>query len=229
VYREVRGFQKVLERNQEALIEAEKNAHMVVDVDLPQDYEESKEYPLFLALHGGGENLEEFKPRWASERLEKEFIVAYVQSSQVATMTGFHWQDTVVTARELDLAYRQVTEKYPVDESRVLIGGFSSGGFASLVTSIRGDLPVCGFVVLCPEPPDFLTDEEIQGAKERGVRGTLLTTERDRRIERQRTLMDRMRDAGLQYQYWVTPDIGHWYPDDLGQRIDQAIAHIEAR
>jgi hypothetical protein len=31
---------------------------------------------------------------------------------------------------------------------------------------------------------------------------------------------------GFPCDFVVTPDIGHWYPDDLDNRIDQAVRYI---
>ena len=77
-------FQKIKDASEEARAELEKKAVLVLDVVEPEGYDPAKAYPLFIALHGGGENLAEFKPRWKSARLQKEFLVAYVQSTQVA-------------------------------------------------------------------------------------------------------------------------------------------------
>ena len=35
-----------------------------------------------------------------------------------------------------------------------------------------------------------------------------------------------MAEEGLPYEFSVTPNIGHWYPDDFAERLDRAIAHI---
>jgi hypothetical protein len=108
----------------------------------------------------------------------------------------------------------------------VLIGGFSSGGYGSLVAAFFEAVPVKGFIILCPPMPDNITAAEVLKARERGVRGTIMTTELDRRVPDQRKMADLFRENGLQYQFVLTPDIGHWYPDDLPAMIDQAIAHI---
>jgi hypothetical protein len=49
---------------------------------------------------------------------------------------------------------------------------------------------------------------------------------RDGRVDQQRAMSDIMEEAGLVHQFHITPDIGHWYPDDLAQRIDDAVRHI---
>ena len=219
-------FEAFLEANQTRIAAAQKKASMKLEIVTPEGFDAAKKYPLFIALHGGGESTADFKPSWTSPRLRGEFITVYVQSSQVATMKGFHWQDVTVTRKELEAAYKQTVEQYPVDKERVIIGGFSSGGFGSLVAAMKNFFPVRGFVVLCPEVPATIGDEDILAAKARGLRGTLLTTEADNRVEQQRTLMSRMEKAGLAVDFHLTPGIGHWYPEDFAVLLDRALGFI---
>lgn len=225
----LKKFQAFEEKNRGFIAAAQQLAKLKLEIVTPEEYDPGKKYPLFLALHGGGNTLDDFKPHWHSERLKTEFIVAYVQSTQVASMKGFHWQDPALTARDLAEALRQVGAGYPIDEQRILIGGFSSGGFAALTVSLKNMLPVIGFIALCPPLPEDVTEEDIRQAAGRGIRGTILTTEMDQRLPDQRKLADNFSRLGLQYQFAVTPNVGHWYPDDLDRRIDQAIAHIFSR
>ena len=220
------GFQRALARNAELLAEAQKSAVMKLEVATPDGYDPGRAYPLFIALHGGGENLAQFRPHWTSPRLRKEFIVAYVQSSQVAAMDGYHWQDDAITSRELNEAYRAVVAEYAVDIRRVLVGGFSSGGYGALVTALAGALPAAGFVVLCPEVPVEPNRDSLDEAARRGLRGTLLTTEQDGRLDQQKRFVDCLDQGGLDVRLIVTPDIGHWYPDDLERLIDEALTHV---
>lgn len=223
---ELDSFQRVKERSRAMLAEAEEKASMKIDVVTPDSYSPDKAWPLFIALHGGGENLEEFKPRWTSPALSEKFVVAYVQSSQVASMTGFHWQNEEKTVRELRQAWEDIQAEYRIDPDAVFVGGFSSGGFASLVVTFGETLPVRGFVALCPPVPESITDEMVQNAAKRDLRGTLLSTEFDRRLDAQRSFVERLDGAGVDVEIVVTPDVGHWYPDDLGSLIDEAIERI---
>ncbi|MFO7733964.1 MAG: tetratricopeptide repeat protein [Candidatus Aminicenantes bacterium] len=220
------GFDAFLKENQARIAGAQEKASMTIEVATPEGFDPSKKYPLFIALHGGGESLSDFMPSWTSPRLRREFITAYVQSSQVATMRGFHWQDIGITRKDLLAAYTQILRTYPVDDDRVIIGGFSSGGFGSLVAALKGFFPVRGFVVLCPEVPAAVSDEDIQAARARGLRGTLLTTEADNRVDPQRSLVGRLEKAGLGVRSHVTPAIGHWYPEDFESLLDQALGFV---
>ena len=221
-------FQKVKDASAAARAEAEKKAVLRLEVVEPEGYDAARAYPLFIALHGGGENLAEFKPRWRSALLQKEFLVAYVQSTQVASMTGFHWEDESRTKAEVAEACRRVAARYKVEAGQILIGGFSSGGFASLVCAFQEAIPSAGFVALCPPGLKTLRDEDILKATAKGLRGTILTTEFDARVAEQKALVDRLAGQCLDIKFVLEKNAGHWYPDNLSGLIDQAIAHIRA-
>jgi predicted esterase len=227
--KEHEGWAAIQAKNQTAWDAAARKVKPRLEVSLPEDYDPSKAYPLFLALHGGGENIDLFMPNWASPTLSKEFIVAFPQSTQLTGMDGYNWtEDLALSLREIRDAYDQVLSEYPVDPNRVIVGGFSSGGVASLETVLKGAVPVQGFVVLCPAMPDGFSADDVRSAAARGVRGTILTTEMDGRVDQQTRMADIMKDVGMAHEFHITPDIGHWYPDDLADRIDRAISHIRA-
>jgi predicted esterase len=224
---ELEEYKVFKEKNEKKREEAQKSARPKLEVFVPDNFDKEKKYPLFIALHGGGENIEVFKPQWTSDLMKKKFIVAYLQSSQLVAMNGFSWtEDVELAKKEIKGAYEEIVQEYPVDRERVIVGGFSSGGVASLVTILDNTIPAIGFVVLCPGKPDVLTKEKVMEAEERGVRGTLLTTEMDNRLPDQKEMAEIMKAAGLDHKFIVTPNIGHWYPENLADLIDAAIAHI---
>jgi predicted esterase len=225
--RKLDGFHSFDRKNEAKRQELQKTAKPKLEVFVPENFSESKKYPLFIALHGGGENIEVFKPQWTSDLLKKEFIVAYPQSSQMITINGFNWtEDIELTKKEITEAYEKIIQKYPVDASRVIVGGFSSGGVASLEVILDNTIPAVGFVVLCPAKPDDFAAEKVEEVKERGIRGTLITTEMDNRLPDQKEMARIMKEEGLDLEFIVTPNIGHWYPENLAEMIDTAIKHI---
>lgn len=221
------GFAAVEAESESRRAEAEKHVRPRLDVVVPTGAAAGARLPLFIALHGGGENVDAFKPHWTSPLLEQGFVVAYPQSSQLVAPDGFDWmQDVPRTLRELRLVYDGLLRDYPVDPARVAVGGFSSGGAAALEVVLTEAFPVAAFVSLCPpKPPDFTADR-LAAAAARGVKGTLLTSERDGRLAAQREMAEAMRGAGLLLDFVVTPDLGHWYPDDLAARIDATLRAV---
>ena len=220
-------FAEIEAVNDELRQKAQEQAELEVTVVTPESYDPERTYPLFIALHGGNGNKTEFKNIWTSERMSGEFIVAYAQSSQVESMTGFGWTDSPETARrDITQAYRDLVAEYPVDEDEVIVGGFSSGGVASLDVALSGTIQVVGFVALCPGRPESFSDQALAEAATRGLRGSVLTTEMDPRLPEQREMVEAMEKAGLRHRFVITPDVGHWIPDDLGAQLDSSIDFI---
>lgn len=207
---------------------AQDKAELQVEIVLPENYDASKKYPLFIALHGGGENLAEFKPNWISPIMKKDYIVAYLQSTQVASMTGFHWQDDATTKKDIAKAYEIIIKKHQINEKEILMGGFSSGGYGSMIIAFNKTIPVKGLVLLCPPIPE-LTGEQLDEACIRGLHVMMLTTELDHRLEQQKELVGKMAKANIATKFEIFPNIGHWYPKDLPERIDAAINFINGK
>jgi len=230
-FKEMKEFKKLLDRNETFRQEAQKSAKPDLLVLMPKGYsKEEGKYPLFIALHGGSSNIDNFRKVWKSKRMEEEFITAYVQSSLVVGMDSYNWrEDMDTTKKEIVEAYNEIIKEYPVDEKEVIIGGFSAGGVAALEVTLCDLIPAAGFIVLCPAKPESFSDENIIEAKERGVRGTILATEMDPRLSVQKEMVGVLKTTDFPYQFVVTPNIGHWFPEDLDVKIDEAIHHIRNR
>jgi predicted esterase len=228
--KETDGYEAFAERNEAKRQEAQKGVKPKLEVLVPEGYDKSKKYPLFIALHGGSENIDVFKPQWTSNMLKDEFILVYPQSGQIVSMDGYSWtEDTEQAKKEIRQAYDKVIRDYSVDTFQVIIGGFSSGGVASLEVVLGNTIPVIGFVVLCPARPNDFTAEKIAEAQKRGIRGTLLTTEMDPRLPDQKKMAEIMKTMELPHEFIITPNTGHWYPEGLDKKIDAAISHIRNR
>lgn len=226
-YRDLDGFDLVVARNDSLRLTAQSTSTPDLKVVLPEGYSAARKYPLFIALHGGGGNMEEFSEVWKSDLLTAEYIVAYVQSSLMVSMTGYSWtQDLAVSRQEITDAYHKIVDDYSINSDEVVVGGFSAGGIAALEVMLGNDFPIAGFVVLCPVRPEGFTSEAVAEIRDRGVRGTILTTEMDPNIGSQREMVQLLDEIRLPHEFVVTPNVGHWIPDNLGELIDRAIAHI---
>jgi len=229
-FKDTNVFKKFREQNESMRIEAQKMAKPEILVLMPKGFSASKKYPLFIALHGGGGNIAGFKNNWSSSKLKKDFITAYLQSSQVIAMDGYNWtEDIELTKKEIDAAYKKIVKDYPIDTQNVLIGGFSSGGVAALKVILDSTIPAGGFVVLCPARPKGFSVDRVKMAKMRGVRGALITTEMDPRLPDQKKMAEMFKTEEFPLQFIITPNIGHWFPEDMDNKIDSAIDFIQRK
>jgi predicted esterase len=221
------GFAEFQRANEALIDEARKKASPRLEVVKPRGFVEGRSYPLFLAIHGGNSNVEEFRAIWTSETLRGEFLVAYPQSSQVWAEDRFSWhEDMDLAVKEIREAFRKTMDGFPADPGEILVGGFSAGGEASLELVLSGAVPARGFIVLCPAKPKSFSLDSVRKAAGRGVRGVLLTTEFDSRIDEQKEMAEIMNREGLPVEVIVTPDLGHWFPDDLDKQIERALVFI---
>ena len=226
-YRDRADFRALIVRSDALLNEAQRAAKAEIVMDVPHNYVAGRVYPLFVALHGGGDSIAKFKDNWYSPRMKSDFIVAYLQSSQLVGMDSYNWtEDIAITKREITEAYQKIAREYGLIEDQTIVGGFSSGGVAALEIALEDAFPIAGFIALCPAKPEGFIVERLAAAKVRGLRGTLLTTEMDHRVADQKEMDAMMTAAGLPHQFDITPNIGHWFPEDIDARIDQAIEFI---
>jgi len=223
-------FNAVYQRNEEMRAEEQKMAKSIFEVVEPDEFIEGKKYPLFIALHGGSSNIEEFRKSWKSVVMARDFITLYVQSSQVIAMNGYNWtEDMELSKREIAEAFRKVLGDYKIDRKEIIIGGFSSGGVASMEVIFSKTVPASGFIVLSPALPDSFNRELITEAKNDNVRGTIYTAEFDPRLKLQEQMVDTLKSVGFEHQFIVSPGSGHWFPDNFDKMIDDAIEFVRAK
>ena len=228
--KEPAGAQALWEKNSLLLQQAQAKARTEYHVVLPDGYEPKKKYPLFMALHGHGMcNIREFSRYWKPDGfINRGFIFAYIQSSQVVCHEGYGWLDDLAAGnRDIKFCYDQITENYPIDENAVMIGGFSGGAIASLNFLFTDIVPIQGFITLCPEQkPDAFTPEAVRRAARNGVKGVFLEGELVQPIACEQEMMKTFDEEGLPYRYVINRGIGHEAPGDLDEKLNSSLAFI---
>lgn len=217
--RDNKRFQELLAENKLRKQQAQEKARRQKLIQEPDGFHPDSTYPLFIALHGWGQDIEEFKKQWHAELLDKEFILVYLQSSQVATMDGYGWQDSRKGYDEVIAAYHELDEKYNLDTNRTIIGGFSHGGKLAIYATLEDSIPVQGFWALCPMMPENFTEEKVVAADEAGKRGVLVTGIKDNMLRQQAGMIGTFRRIGFVYRYIVKKTIGHEFPEDLPELL----------
>jgi predicted esterase len=221
-------FKKIMETNTRLQAEATARTGVEIIVDPPEGYSDQKKYPLFIALHGWGGNAESFRKIWKSTKTDKEYIQAFVQSSQVITQNTYGWTDFQLGRKDITKIYKKLVQEYPVDTKQVIIGGFSQGGQMALDIAINNIIPTIGFVVLKPGGgiPDDFNLEAVKKAVKQGLRGTIITGEKDHSLEDQKKMAKIFEQAKLPHRFIINKDQGHWFTKGFSQQLENAINHI---
>jgi predicted esterase len=229
--REVKGSARVLAENERLKEKAAQTAKMRYIVHLPDGYTSEKRWPLMLTMHcdsGFMGNIEGHQQYWKPDAsLDLGFITVYVQSSQILSSKGYEWTANVESRREdIKRCCKAVVEEYSVDTGKVILSGFSGGALAAMDVSLNAVLPSRGFIALGPDVPENFSIELCVNARERGVRGVLIEGELSDGIDQIREMDAVFRETGLPCELYINQGIGHWYPDDLSDKISKAIAFI---
>lgn len=229
--RKIDGAEPILAENERLKAEAEKDTKVRYEVHLPDGYTPENRYPLFLAMHcdsGFFGNVAEHRRRWKPDAmLRRGFIVVYLQSSQLLSSAGSEWEGDFQQARKDILqCYGEVVAGYRVDTEKVIASGFSGGASASIDISLKDIFPVKGFIALCPDKPEDFSKELCENARQRGTRGVIMEGELSEGESAMREMAAVFKQVGFPHKLIINEGIGHWYPDDLAEKLDTAIAFI---
>ncbi len=224
-------FQALDEENKRLLAQAPASAKMEYAVHLPTDYSPGRRYPLFIVLHGDGlgGNIEYQRWYWEPGVMTGRGLIAvYIQSSQVAFPGHFLWlRDYQIAKRDILDCYHQVTAQYAVDPANIILGGYSGGAIMSLEIAMADVLPVKGIIGLCPElRPTSFTRENVERAARRGMKGVFMEGEIKWPMPEEQAMLDVFQAVGFPYQFHVNPGIGHVFPRDFSDKLDQAITFV---
>jgi predicted esterase len=183
--------------------------------------------PLLIVLHWRGRSPDDLNGRWLPA-LSRGAVVACPRSSQQLGMSSFGWDDRELAFREISDAYRRLCETERFDPARVIVGGVSQGGSLALMLALTGEVvPAAGFVAVVPAMRDAdALDESVAIAARRGVRGWLISGERDHGREQAEALHATLVGAGVACRLELVAGMGHDLPDDFEQRLPGGIDFV---
>lgn len=226
-FKEYPRFEQIIKEDTRIRELATQNSKTIVEVRTPQYQDPDRRYPLLIVLHGGGSSNKRAMENWKSEMLEKEYIVAFIQSYFCISSNTYGWKRSDSIAREdIRNIYLDLFEGYPVDESQVIVGGISAGGSTAIDIAISGIIPITGLFGVCPGLPDEFDSDKAALLRDRGVRAYILGGEKDFYLERQNKMAEICNDVGLPCRQVVIEGMGHQYPDNFSAWIDSALNYI---
>lgn len=209
---------------------ANENSAVTFEVVTPANYDSSGKYPLCMVFHGGNSNIKNIKPQWRSAKLAEGYIVVFAQSHFYLSSETFGWKKLDPKARE-EIAdiFGQVSAEYNVERDQVVLGGISAGAMTAIDLTINEIIPSRGFIGLCPVTPEEFDVERVKKAAQRGVSGVFISGDKDFALPKAKDMAAVMEEGNLPLEFSVVPGLGHTYPGDLSNRLDNALTYLEAR
>ena len=186
-------------------------------IRIPEDFDPELTYPLFVYLHGSAST--EYNLMGAQKMIPGGFIALAPRGRGTSNCYTFdHAQEDIAEA------IAAVIVDYPIDTSKIILGGFSMGGYGVYRTFYETPGKFRGLAIFSGHPnianawypgndyPDF-TDPELLTLF-RDVPIFVFHGERDRNapFKRTETLVTRLRQLGGQVEFYREADKGHEEP-----------------
>lgn len=220
------GSAALLERNNKMREETRDTAAVKLEVKLPEQYDTSQKYPLIIFLHGNNSSLNYSKEEWKDVKLEQPAIVLFVQSSSPVSSYAYNWPDSNRSRKDIRQTFHQIREQYPIDESEIVIAGFSAGGRLSVDAILRETIPAKGFIAFCPPKPQQFDNSGIVNAINRGTKGAIISGENDFLLTRQLEMATQFKQQEFPLRIVVESDLGHEYPGDFKYQLNRSLEFI---
>jgi predicted esterase len=179
-------------------------------VRVPADYDPSRTYPLLVFLHGSAST--------ETDIAGKSFLssggIIEVAPFGRGPSNGFATRDAQTDIAE---AIEDAVANYPIDRGRVVLTGFSMGGYGALRTywetpeKFQALAVFSGGTRFGANSIDFLAEDL---ARFEGLPVFLYHGEEDRNVsfDRAREVAERLRAAGAKVEFYPEPGKGHEMP-----------------
>lgn len=194
---------------------------------LEPDGSKETAYPLLLILHGRYGSAEREKHHWKSAR-DLGWLTAFAQSSQIGSLNAYVWDDVELARQEIREHFNTLQNKYALDRSRIVVGGFSQGAAIAILTTLQGDIPATVFFAV--DPGRIVNIDDLpalaESARERGLHGVIVAGGKDPRFEMFTAISKTLSDHDIPCQLEIRPELGHAYPSDFKDLLQMKLHSI---
>lgn len=187
---------------------------------LPHGRSPKKPAELIVALHGFGGDADGFAPVYRQVAAERGAILIVPEAITPAG-PGYSWGDVDEAERLVLRAIETARAENSVDPEKIVLTGFSQGGFLTYILALRhpelfaGAIPVAGGF-----DPRRVPEASAAGELPRFF---ILCGGEDRSLPSNRDASKRLRTLGAKVRLRVYPGVGHTYPADREHELRQAL------
>jgi predicted esterase len=225
--RQSKGFKKAVARAGKLLEEIKGRISEPV-VLLPEGYDPQNEYPLMIAMHGYGGEPVNFSKAFKTAGSKKGYIVCCPYGPDILGKASFGWGDDEQADKRIMETIAFLKAKYKINEKRMIIAGFSQGGYYSYYMGLKHpDI----FIGSIPIGPGYGPELEpmLAGAAAKKMKFYVLMgeLEPETRIEKNLLAIKQFTKAGITSSFNFFSGVGHALPGDADFELQRAIEWID--
>lgn len=194
-------------------------------VIVPAALDTSKPAPLLVVLNGFGGTAEGIAKTWKRAAAEAGAILVAPRAVHAVAGRGFQWGTPDEADYLVTRAIEQVKGKHKIDAKRIVLTGFSQGGFMAYVIGMRhaldfrGVIPVAGQYNASQAGPPTLTVIDLP-------RFFIMVGERDNTLQSNRQAAKDYESVGMKVKLNVYPGVGHSFPNDREAELRKALEYV---
>jgi len=198
------------------------NSFQPYTIKLPQDYSPTKKYPLLVFLHGSGQDEQGVlnQTRSGGNFIE---IAPFARDM-------YNCYDSDSSQKDIMEAIEDVMDHFPVDKSKMVIAGFSMGGYGALRTYYQHPELYKGVAVFAGHPdlanewlgsghPSFLEDQFLASFSKIPVFVYHGRKDGALPVAKAEELIRKLKSNGIVVTERIMDDKTHEYPDDETNKI----------
>lgn len=154
----------------------------------------------------------------------KELYYQYEMEEKIFNIEYFEMYNSM--REELGECYELITQQYSINHDEIIIGGFSGGAHAAIDMALADIIPIKGAILLCSQRPKSFIEESAKVATQKGIKWVFMEGAKDVAVGDVEEMMGTLNKFGASCQYIINEGVGHWYPDDLENKLEKALTFI---
>ncbi len=197
--------------------------HDYVRILAPEGGDAKSPRPLVVVLHGYGGNADAVAEVWQEAAKNIDAILVAPQGGMATSDTDYHWGDADKAAAQIEKALEKARQSHSIDESRMVLAGFSQGGTMAVQVACRPTQPWRGVVCVAGAYLQ-LSGELLTHAGQQKLTIVNLVGEKDERVLRtMRDAQAPFEQAGCTFAVQLFPDVAHDYPPQRTEELTRAL------
>jgi predicted esterase len=208
-------------RRRSKILEAAKSSPPLIVA--PENHDPNSPAPLVIALHGYGDHGENYPDLWGAAAGELGAILAVPFGARVVG-DGRAWGDIDETETIVMMTLDQVGKRFQIDRERVVLTGFSQGGFMAMALGTKhpevfsGVIPMAGGYI-----PDIDRPPAAHGNEPTFY---FMVGSRDNHVSEVRRAAADYKEAGYEVNLRVMAGVGHSFPRDTERELGKALRFV---
>jgi predicted esterase len=197
-------------------------------VTVPKGLDKSKKVPLIVALHGYNGNMDETIKQWKDAAEEIGAILLTPQGTFRLSDDHYHWGRNLDTIEEnIMAAIDEVAEDHQIDKKKVIIVGFSQGGWAAWTVALRNPDVFCGAIPVGGRlTGNWKDDVEEDGVKKLRIYSMLGADDEEPLLKDNKAAAKQLKEMGVKVEVRTFDGVGHAFPKNSKEEEVKALKFI---